>query len=173
MQIPDTLFTRINVICLSLALLLLSPCAVGLSSDKDAPVELEADSADINQKTGTTIYQGRVKVTQGSMILTADKVVIDYKDNKAHKFTATGTPARFQQLPDNEETPIKGKGQTILYLIKSEELVLTGDAELHQGGDRFSSDKIVYDRVKAQLKAGSAAQGSERVRVTIQPDKLK
>lgn len=173
MLIPDTLFTRINPICLPLVLILLSSSAFALSSDKDAPVELEADSADINQKTGTTVYQGKVKITQGSMILTADKVVIEHQDNKAHRFTATGTPARFQQLPDNEETPIKGKGKTIIYLIKSEELVLKGDAELHQDGDRFSSDRIVYDRVKAQLKAGTAAQGNERVRVTIQPDKLK
>lgn len=153
-------------------MILTSPC-FALSSDKDAPVELEADSADINQKTGTTVYQGQVRITQGSMILTADKVVIEYQGSKAHKFTATGAPARFQQLPDNEDTPVKGKGQTIVYLIKSEELVLMGEAELQQAGDRFTSDKIVYDRVQARLKAGAAAKGSERVRVTIQPEKLR
>ena len=50
---------------------------------------------------------------------------------------------------------------------------MTDNAELSQGSDRFSSDRIVYDRVKAKLKAGAAAKGSERVRVTIQPQNLK
>ena len=78
-----------------------------------------------------------------------------------------------QQLADGEPEPVRGKGRTILYLIHSEELVLMDDAELEQSGDSFTSDRIIYDRVKARLKAGAAAKGSERVRVTIHPDKLQ
>ena len=43
------------------------------------------------------------------------------------------------------------------------------EAELRQGRDSFRSDRIVYDRVRSVVKAGAAAQGKQRVRISIQP----
>ncbi len=157
-----------------LAIMLILPgMAQSLPSDKDAPVNIEADSGEIDQATGTTIYEGNVIITQGSMRLEAGKVTVKYEDKKLYKLTATGTPARFRQKPDETKGWVRGKGNKIQYLIGSEELVLTGNAELKQGEDSFSSDRIVYDRVQSKLKAGAAAQGKERVKVTIQPKNLK
>ena len=156
------------VICL-----LLSSMAHSLPSDKDAPVNIEADSGEIDQATGTTIYQGDVIITQGSMKLEANKVTVQYKNKKPYRLTATGTPARFKQKPDETKPWVTGQGNSIVYLIHSEELILTDNAELNQGADSFSSDRIVYDRVKAKLKAGAAAKGKQRVKVTIQPTNLK
>lgn len=154
-------------------MLILPGMAQSLPSDKDAPVNIEADSGEIDQATGTTIYEGNVIITQGSMRLEAGKVTVKYEDKKLYKLTATGAPARFRQKPDETKDWVKGKGNKILYLINSEELILTGNAELKQGDDSFSSDRIVYDRVQSKLKAGAAAKGSERVKVTIQPKNLK
>ncbi len=157
-----------------LAIVLILPgMAHSLPSDKDQPVNIEADSGEIDQATGTTIYEGNVIITQGSMKLEAHKVTVKYEDKKLYQLTATGAPARFRQKPDETKDWVKGKGNKILYLINSEELILTGNAELKQGDDSFSSDRIVYDRVQSKLKAGAAAQGKERVKVTIQPKNLK
>ncbi|WP_456408114.1 lipopolysaccharide transport periplasmic protein LptA [Thiolapillus sp.] len=157
--------------------LLLLACAAGMAlalpSDKDAPVEIEADSADIDQKTGTTTYRGKVKIQQGSMLLRADKVVISYKNRKPHKLIASGKPAKFRQRPEINKPWVTGQGERIVYNINSEELILEKDAELTQNEDSFRSDRIVYDRVKAQLKAGVAAKGSERVKVVIHPQNAK
>ena len=125
------------------SLLYWSGMAHSLPSDKDAPVNIEADSAEIDQATGTTIYQGDVKITQGSMKLNASKVTIQYKNKRPHRLTATGHPARFEQKPDASKPLVKGKGNKIVYLINSEELLLTDNAELQQGGDSFRSDRIV------------------------------
>ena len=38
-----------------------------------------------------------------------------------------------------------------------------------QGTDTFRSDRIVYDRLNARVKAGTSAQGKERVRIHITP----
>ena len=154
-------------------LLLMSGMAHSLPSDKDAPVNIEADSGEIDQATGTTIYQGDVVITQGSMKLEAHKVIVEYRDKKPHQLTATGAPARFKQKPDETKEWVHGRGNKIEYLIDSEELILTDNAELKQGDDSFSSDRIVYDRVKSKLTAGAAAKGSQRVRVTIQPKDRK
>ncbi|HID44287.1 MAG TPA: lipopolysaccharide transport periplasmic protein LptA [Chromatiaceae bacterium] len=153
-----------------LGLAVAGPAALALPSDKDAPVEIEADSADIDQKTTTTTYRGRVKIKQGSMELHADMVVITYRNRKPGTLTATGRPASFRQKPEKDKPWVSGKGRKIVYDINSEELTLTGDAVLTQNDDSFRSDRIVYDRVKARLKAGAAASGSERVRVRIHPN---
>ena len=152
-----------------LAALLFTPNALALPEDKDAPVEIEADSADIDQNRNRTIYQGDVKITQGSMELLADKVVIQYKGNQPDQIIATGKPARFRQLPARDKAWIKGKGNRIVYRIHSEEVTLSGDAELVQENDSFRSDRIVYDRKAARLKAGAAAGGKERVKMIIHP----
>jgi len=166
-------FNRFFAPFFSGTLLILSGMAQGLPSDKDMPVNIEADSGEIDQATGTTVYQGDVIITQGSMKLEAHKVTVEYKDKKPHQLTATGAPARFKQKPDESKEWVHGKGNKIEYLIDSEELILTDNAELKQGDDSFSSDRIVYDRVKSKLKAGAAAKGKQRVRVTIQPKNLK
>jgi lipopolysaccharide export system protein LptA len=152
-----------------LLLTLWSPLVGALSSDKDQPIEIVADSVDINESTGTSTYTGNVEINQGSIRLRADRVLVRHRPGEPRKIDATGTPARFQQLPDNSKELVKGTAQRVEYRLDSEELVLSGQAELTQGKDRFSSDRIVYDRVKAVVKAGAAAQGKDRVRVTIQP----
>lgn len=166
-------FSRPFTLFLSAMLLALSNMAYSLPSDKDAPVNIEADSGEIDQATGTTIYQGDVIITQGSMQLEAQKVTVLYKNKKPHRLTATGGPARFKQKPDESKPWVHGKGNKIVYLMHSEELILTDNAELQQGGDSFRSDRIVYDRVKAKLKAGAAAEGKQRVNVTIQPKNIQ
>jgi lipopolysaccharide export system protein LptA len=166
-------FNRFFTPIFSAIVLTFSGMAHCLPSDKDAPVNIEADSGEIDQATGTTIYQGAVIITQGSMKLEANKVTIQYKNKKPYQFIATGTPARFKQKPEESKPWVRGQGNKIVYLINSEELVLTDNAELQQGGDSFSSDRIVYDRVKAKLRAGAAAKGKQRVKVTIQPKNLR
>ena len=62
---------------------------------------------------------------------------------------------------------IRGTAKRTEYQVDSEELLLIGDAYLAQGEDSFRSDRIVYDRVAERIKAGAAAQGKERVKMTI------
>lgn len=158
-----------------MALLLLAlfswSTAQALPEDKDAPVEIEADSGDLDQATNRTIYQGNVKITQGTMELLADKVVVQYKGSKPHEIIATGRPARFKQLPARGKEWIKGSGRRIVYRIHSDEVVLSGGAELLQNRDSFRSDRIVYDRKAGRLKAGAAAGGKSRVKVIVHPDR--
>ena len=155
---------------LFLPLLLLCTTTVqALPEDKDAPVEIEADSGELDQASNRTIYRGNVKITQGSMELLADKVVIRYQGSKPHEIIATGRPARFRQLPARNKEWIKGKGRKIVYRIHSDEVVLSGKAELLQAQDSFRSDRIVYDRRAGRLKAGAAAGGKSRVKVIVHP----
>jgi len=143
--------------------------ASALSTDKDKPLDLEADSAEIDEGKGMSVYIGNVIATQGSMRLESDRLVIFHTGSKAERLEAEGKPARFQQLADDSPEPVKARARRLEYRLDSEELILTGDALVLQGKDTFKSDRITYDRVRSVVKGGAAAQGKERVRITVDP----
>lgn len=159
------------ILILGLALALWSSWAAALSNDRNQPIDIAADSVDINEAKGQSTYSGHVEINQGSIRLQADQVVVEHRPGQPRRIKASGNPAKFRQLPDNSKEYITGSARHIEYGLDSEELLLRDNASLQQGKDSFSSDRIVYDRVRAVVKAGAAAQGKERVKVTIQPDK--
>lgn len=145
--------------------------AHALSSDKDQPIDILADSVDLNEAKGISIYKGDVELNQGSIRLKADKVTIYYKGKNPNKVVAVGNLVKFRQLPDNSKEYIEGQASRAEYEVSSEELTLIGKARLKQGKDTFSSDRIIYDRVRSVVKAGAAAKGKQRVKITIQSPK--
>jgi lipopolysaccharide export system protein LptA len=80
---------------------------------------------------------------------------------------AEGRPAVLRQIKDGTKEQIEGRANRLEYTVNSKLLVMTGNASLKQGGEVFKSDRIVYDRAKARIKAGASAKGKERVRITI------
>ena len=151
------------------ALVLLTGNAWALSTDKDQPVSIEADSVDIDEAKEIAIYRGDVILIQGSINLNAEKVVVyNFQSDNSH-IVATGEQVKFSQRPDNSDELIKGRANKAEYGINSTKLELTGKAVLVKGKNTFKNDKIIYDRVKALVKAGTSAKGKERVKITIGP----
>jgi lipopolysaccharide export system protein LptA len=152
-----------------LLLLLLAETAAALQSDLQQPITVEADGMDIDEGRKTNTYQGNVVLHQGTITLKADKVTViqGSKPGESNRVVAEGNPATLQQLPDGKQEYVVGRANHMEYSVDSETLVLTGNASLRQGQDNFKSDRIVYDRAKAVIRAGASAQGNQRVRVTI------
>lgn len=151
---------------LPLLCLIFSPSLLALENDKDQPISIEADSVEIDEGTHKSTYKGNVVLTQGSIHITADNVTFHQK-TKGKQVEAIGNPVTFQQDGGTKKGLIKGKAQKIEYKAADNTLILTGKAQLTQGKDSFKSDRIIYDRAKAVVKAGASAQGTERVKVTI------
>jgi lipopolysaccharide export system protein LptA len=152
---------------LALLLTALTPLAGALESDRDQPIELAADSVDIDEGRGLSIYRGDVDLRQGSIRLRADVVTVHQAGRKTSRIVAEGRPVKFQQ--QSAKGPVRGEARQVEYEVASENLLLIGDAVLRQGKDSMRSDRIVYDRVRAVVKAGAAAEGKQRVRISIQP----
>jgi len=156
----DKLFILLLVACFSAN-------SWALSTDKDQPVSIEADSVDIDETKETAIYKGNVILVQGSINLKAKKVIVyDFQSDNAH-IVATGNQVSFSQKQDNSAELIKGRANKVEYGINSARLELTGKGSLVKGKNTFRNDKIIYDREKAIVKAGTSAKGKERVKITI------
>ncbi|MCB1867992.1 MAG: lipopolysaccharide transport periplasmic protein LptA [Gammaproteobacteria bacterium] len=152
--------------------LLILPLLCGaLESDREQPLYVEADGADLNDKTGVSVYTGNVVITQGSIKLSAHKVTLTQKGEKSDHILAEGNPVKFEQQTGGSKGLIKGQAKTADYHLDSETIFMVGDAIITQGKDTFRSDRITYDRVKGEVKAGASAKGKQRVRIAIQPQK--
>ncbi|MGB5450755.1 MAG: lipopolysaccharide transport periplasmic protein LptA [Sedimenticolaceae bacterium] len=151
----------------ALLLALVSGTAFALDSDSMQPIELAADSVDFNEAKGLSIYKGDVDLRQGSIRLRGDLVTVYQDGLDPKKVVAEGRPVKFEQRIDKGQ--VKGEALRVEYEVNSENIILIGDAVLTQGKDSMRSDRIVYDRINSVVKAGAAAKGKQRVRITIQP----
>ena len=92
------LFQRSRRFGNTLLLLLALPIpATALESDKDQPVYIEADSVEMDDRSGISTYSGNVELNQGTIHMTADKVVITQKDGNTDHVAAEGNPVTFEQ----------------------------------------------------------------------------
>jgi len=164
--------TKPLLLRLSLLLCLLTPLSLSaLTSDRDQPMHLEADSVSIDDASGVSLYEGNVVITQGSLKLWADRLWIHRKDGKTQKIVSEGNPSHFRQLMDDNDEEVRGHALRAEFYLDRDELMLFDKAVLEQGPDQFRSDRILYNRASALVKAGTSAEGKERVQVIIEPQK--
>ena len=159
---------------------------LALSTDREQPINIEADRAEADDLKRTTIYRGDVVITQGTLKITGETVTI-YYDEKGDltKLVSVGSPARFHQLPDGKsDLPgnyQKAQARRMEYYKDQDLIVLLGNAVYGQGGDRVAAERIVYDSRRSRMKAESRSaaateEGREkpaRVKIKIEPKKDK
>ncbi|MBP6058274.1 MAG: lipopolysaccharide transport periplasmic protein LptA [Nitrosomonas sp.] len=149
-------------------------------ADRNKPVYLEADRAtveDVNRKEASrvSIFTGNVVLTQGTMRISADKVVMKEDLNGFRYATATGNLVSFRQKRDGLDEYVEGWSERAEYDSKTDKIELFRQARLKRGSDEVQGDYISYDMTSEFFKViGSTERGIEtgpnkRVRITIQP----
>ena len=112
----------------------------GIKADTSLPVEVQADSLQVNQADGTAVFAGNVVVPQGEMRLTAGTVNVEYSKDKqavARLFASGGVTLK--SGPDAAESA------EATYTIDSGDVVMTGNVLLTQGQAAISGQKLVLN----------------------------
>ena len=144
--------------------------AEALPTDKDQPTHISADSASFDQKQGLAIYTGTVKLTQGTLEITADKVTLRTgSDQKVETVVAEGAPAHYQQQPELSKPIIHAEASTITYTVSKEHLTLEKNAYVEQNGTTTKGGRVDYDTKSSTVKALGAGNESGRVEFVIPP----
>ena len=154
----------------SLLLLSLLICAPlwALDADREQPIEVEADSLEVREQENISIYQGNVRLNQGSLEISSDRLVIHFNDNNdLVLIEMTGNPARLRQL-DNEQQEMRGQARRINYLESESLLELIEEARFTHAGDTIESTLIRINTEDNNIQAGSS-DADERVKMLIQP----
>ncbi|OED41114.1 lipopolysaccharide transport periplasmic protein LptA [Endozoicomonas sp. (ex Bugula neritina AB1)] len=147
--------------------------ALGLASDRGKPIEIESNSADIDNKKGVSVYRGDVIMTQGTTRITGDIITIYTKQRDVSKVVAEGETARayYEEQQDKGQGILQAWGFTIRYDVLQEDIELIRDGELLQKGDTFKGENIHYNLTLQTVSAkGRPQEGSNgRVQMIIQP----
>jgi lipopolysaccharide export system protein LptA len=144
--------------------------ASALPSDREQPIQIDADSAERSEKTGVTSYVGSVELTQGSLNILADRIDIYTVNGEVDHTIATGKRAYFTQQQSIDKAPVKAWALTIKYSINDEIINLLGDARIEQNGSIVNSPEIDYYADQELVKAKGGKPGSkDRVHVVLPP----
>ena len=137
-------------------------------ADRDKPMHLEANQLSIDDIKQISVFEGKVQLTQGTMIVNADKIVV-VQDKEGFKHgTATGQPASFRQKRDNASGYVEGYGERIEYDTQTASIEFFGQARLKQDQDEVRGEHITYNsRTEVFQVNGTSNKG--RVRAIIQP----
>ena len=116
----------------------------GLKHDASLPVEVTADALAVDQNDGNAVFTGNVVIGQGSMRLSANKVLVEYSTSngdstgKISRMHATGNVV----LVNGAEA---AEAREAVYTIGSAKIIMTGDVILTQGRNALSSQRMVVD----------------------------
>ena len=134
----------------------------------DTPIQIQSDTASIEQLSRQATYEGNVVLTQGNHILHADKLTIKQdKKGQISLMTAVGKPSTFEGKFNVSSHTVYATAKTIYYYPEKQLLVLEGDATMEHQQDKFKGPNLSYQMDK-QIISGSK-QSDERPTITIHP----
>lgn len=128
------------------------------AQNSNLPVEVTADSLDVNQDDGTAIFTGNVLIGQGEMRLSAPRVLVVYKSDQSgiEMLQASGGVT----LVSGEDA---AEAERADYTIESGLIEMQGGVLLLQGTNALTGDTMFVD-----TKAGTA-RVTGRVKTILQP----
>ena len=112
----------------------------GFGYDSSLPVEITADSLDVDQTDGSATFSGNVLIGQGEMRLSAAKVIVEYGESESgqteiKRLLASGGVT----LVSSEEA---AEAESAVYSVLDASVTLNGNVLLTQGPAAISGDNL-------------------------------
>ncbi len=160
----------------------------GRSQGKDLPVQIDAKTLEVRDKSKIATFTGAVKVVQGDTTMHCDKLVVFYgqeigiADNKpavqasADSGVVPGAQ-NIRRIEARGNVTVTDKDQSAsgnigVYDLRAKTITLTGNVVVSQGNNVIHGERVVVDTVTGNAHV-EAAQGTSqgRVRALIIPNK--
>lgn len=153
---------------LALCLMAMPGLALALPEDAQQPIQITADNARFDEKTGEALYRGNIQIIQGTLRVTGDTLTLKVDaDGKLQTARTLGKQAHYEQKTDPAKGLVKADANEILFDNNTGVITLLGNAVLRQDSANFSGPRIVYSTVKKQIEATGDA--TQRVQLTFPP----
>ena len=169
-NLKSSIFTKKIFLLISL---IISFDVLSEKSDKDKPIEIEADSMTVDDSKSTSIYEGDVILTQGTLIIKADTLIVREDKQGFQHSTSIGKPTTFKQKIEGSDKFIQGKALRIEYDGHMDKIHLYKNAEVKRGDDIVVGDYITYDanaEIAQAMSNNSSTSGKKsRTKAIIKP----
>ena len=163
---PDKLRLLLAIV-LSLAV---TP-AMALKSDRQKPLEVNADASDGTLGDGTATLRGNVEIRQGTLLIRADIARVERAEGRVRRFELDGSPVHLQQEIE-EEGLVRAEAQKVEYEVASGIVTLTGAADVDHPQYHISGEVLRYD-MNAQHFQGSGGDADGRIQIRMEPEVLQ
>jgi lipopolysaccharide export system protein LptA len=173
----------------------------GMSQSTDQPVQIEAATLEVRDKSKTATFSGNVQVVQGDTTMKCASLIVFYGQeigigadgapSATSVTTAKSTPGMPSGAQNIRRIEARG-GVTVLtkdqnasgdlgiYDLKTKTITLSGNVVVSQGQNVIHGERVVVDMVTGNARVESAGSGAGgggpaaspgRVRALIQPSK--
>ena len=140
--------------------------AAAKSTDRMQAMEINAERGDaLLTDDSESAISGKVVISQGTLLINADKAVITRVKGETQKITLTGAPARLQQMNDNGEL-MKASAKQIVYILSTEQISLLGNVIINQTRGSMRGESIRYDIKTGRLTGGG---DGNRIQMRLEP----
>jgi len=164
-------------VCLFVGLIACAaPTAHADKSDREKPMNIEADRMLVDDSKKESVFEGNVVLTQGTLRLEGDRVNVRQDADGFQFGIAYGRPAKFRQRRDGTDDYIEGYADRLEYDGKKDMLQMFGVARLTKGNDEVRGDYISYNAkteffqvLGGGTAAATPANPAGRVRAVILP----
>jgi lipopolysaccharide transport protein LptA len=135
------------------------------------PLAVEADEAiatGLNFEDSHWTFRGNVKITTADGALNSNDAKVQFANNQISTALVTGGPASFQQKREDGSLA-RGRANRIEYDFARGTVRLSEGAWLSDGVNEINGRTLVWSMTDRRVLATAAEQGSQRVRITINP----
>lgn len=168
MSFPDQFAAR-QALALAFALLAMTGPALALESDRQKPLEVNADSTDGVLGDGVTVLRGHVVIRQGSLLIRADEAEVEKVDGKVRLLTLRGLPAFLEQEIE-QQGHVQAEANTMTYQLGPGLVTLTGNADVSHPQYQISGDELTYDLNAQHFMGTSTEDGNGRIFIRMDPE---
>lgn len=112
---------------------------------EDSPIYLRAQHITVDQRTGTSNYQGNVRLKRGELSFAASKATVSHRNGDIDTIKAYGNPVMVNKRDAQKNTLTTVSGRRLIYLATPNRIIITGKVITRQGKDVIQSAKVTYD----------------------------
>jgi len=161
-----------GAILLPLLLLFASSPVLAERADREKPVHIEADQVLVDDAQQVSTFTGNVQMTQGTLIIRGNRIVVTQDGEGFKHGTAYGNLASFRQKREGLDEYVEGYGERIEYDTRAETADFYVRARVKRNLDEVRGEHITYDQKTDVFKVHGKPAGNtppKRVRAVLQP----
>lgn len=139
--------------------------AFARSDDSEKPIHITADTAELNDKTGVSIYRGNVEMVQGTTILTGDVITVYTNNGDVNKMISVGNLATYTETTDEGDI-VYAESEEMIHNSLEKKVELFRKGKVTKTGNVIRSDYILYLTEEGLIDTGTT---QDRINIVIQP----
>ncbi len=160
---------RAGLTCL--LVVLTAPAVLALETDRQQPLEVNADDTQGSLGDGTTVLSGRVEIRQGTLHIMADRAEVTKADGRVQMIVFRGEPARLEQEIEQQGL-VQAEADTITYQVAAGKVELAGNGDVNHPQYHISGETLTYDLDQQHFEGSGAGSqtGDGRISIRMEPE---